>query len=336
MLPYEKRLLNRETLVKTEAESNVDFGKVPSDRSIEELLEYGIININKPKGPTSHEVSEFVKEIIKGKRAGQSGTLDPAVTGVLPIGLNKGTKVLQSLLNAGKEYVCLMHIHKPQTEERIKEVCAEFVGKIKQLPPIKSAVKRQWRWRTVYYIDVLEIKGQDVLFKVGCEAGTYIRKLCSDMGDVFGCGAHMAQLVRTKVGVFDSNNQVTIQKFKDLLYVYQNNPDLKKKAEIELKKFLFPMEKAIEHIPKIWVFDSVIPYLVNGSDLMMPGVSKFSSDIELDELVAVLSLKGELVLLGRAKMNSEQISKYDKGLVVRIERVLMPQGVYLKDGKSSN
>ena len=332
MLPYEKRLENRTTIVKDEGVPGIKYGKIPSDRTIEELLQYGIININKPKGPTSHEVSEHVKKILKCNKAGQSGTLDPAVTGVLPIGINKATRVLQSLLHAGKEYVCLMHIHKPQTDQEIHDILEKFTGKIRQLPPIKSAVKREWRFRTIYYIDLLEITndGQDILFRVGCEAGTYIRKLCSDIGDTLGCGAHMAQLLRTRVGQFTDDNMVTIHELKDLFELY-NDPEFKDRADKELRNILLPMEKAVEHIPHVYVFDSVIPFILNGCDVMLPGVSKFSSDIEPMELVAVMSLKGELVGLGHAELSSQQMIDNEKGVAVKFEKVLMAQDAYKKE-----
>lgn len=332
MLPYEKRLQNRKIIVKEPAEPGTKYGKKPEDRTIEELLQYGIININKPKGPTSHQVSEYVKKILHCNKAGQSGTLDPGVTGVLPIGINKATRCLQALLNAGKEYVCLMHVHKPITDEELNSAIDKFTGQIKQLPPIKSAVKRQWRFRTVYYIEILETKNdnQDILFRVGCEAGTYIRKLCSDMGDYLGCGAHMAQLVRSRVGQFTDENQVTLQELKDTFELTKDE-DVKDKAEKKLREIILPMEKAVEHIPHVYVFDSVIPFILNGCDVMLPGVCKFHDDIEPNELVAVMSLKGELIGLGHAELNSQKMLDNEKGVAVRFEKVLMAQDAYKKD-----
>lgn len=329
MLPYIKRLEKREILVKTEAESDSLYGKRPEDRTVEELLQSSIININKPKGPTSHQVSEFVKKILNVKKAGQSGTLDPAVTGVLPVGINKATKSLQALLNAGKEYVCLMHIHKPVDQKEIEEVCKEYTGTIKQLPPIKSAVKRRWRYRTIYYIDILEISEnkQDVLFRVGCQAGTYIRKLCDDMGKTLGCGAHMAQLLRTQVGTFKDDSMHTLQELENNYNLYKEGMI---EAEKNLKKILLPVEKAIEHLPKIWIFDTVIPYICNGADLALPGISKYHSDIEPDEMIAILSLKDELVAIGFSTVSSTYITENQKGIIVKTDKVFMPQDIYLK------
>ncbi|MEK6922103.1 MAG: RNA-guided pseudouridylation complex pseudouridine synthase subunit Cbf5, partial [Nanoarchaeota archaeon] len=172
LLPFEK--IKREIFIRKEAETSPKFGKKPEERTTKEHVTLGIVNIDKPAGPTSHQVSGYVKQILHLSKAGHSGTLDPNVTGVLPIALSEATKVIQALLPAGKEYICIMHLHGDYSEEQIRKTCASFIGKIKQLPPLKSAVKREWRYRKIYYLDVLEIDGRDVLFRVGCQAGTYI------------------------------------------------------------------------------------------------------------------------------------------------------------------
>ncbi len=175
-LPFEK--IERQVITKRESETDKRYGKRPEERTIKELLDYGIINLNKPDGPTSHQVSDYVQRILGIGKSGHSGTLDPRVIGVLPIALGKSTKIVQTLLTAGKEYTCLMHLHKELTESQIQQSVKELIGKIRQIPPRKSAVKREERTRTVYYLNIYEIEGKDILFKVGCEAGTYIRKLC--------------------------------------------------------------------------------------------------------------------------------------------------------------
>lgn len=324
LLPFEK--MQREVLVKKEAKTDSKFGCLPHQRSVEELIQCGVVNINKPKGPTSHQVSAYAQKIFKIKKAGHSGTLDPRVTGVLPLTLGRGTKIVQALLHAGKEYVCVMHIHKPVEEERLQEVIQKYIGKIKQLPPIKSAIKRQWRYRKIYYLDILEIVGQDVLFKVGCQAGTYIRKLCSDIGNDLGCGAHMAELVRTKAGPFMfTDNLVTLQDCEDALHYYHD-----KQSETFIRSIVQPIEVAVNHLPKVWVFDQVVDNLCHGSDLKVPGISKVESEIQVDEMVAVMTLKNELIALGDAKMISKDIITKEKGLVVKVNKVIMEPGVYPK------
>jgi len=199
-MPWEH--MKRTTLVRKESKSSSSYGCDPNNRPIEKLLDYGIINVDKPKGPTSHQVSAYVQQILNIKKSGHSGTLDPKVTGVLPVALSRATRVVQAILPAGKEYVVLMQLHKPVAEGKLMNTLKNFQGKIKQMPPLKSAIKRRLRERTIYYLDVLEIDGQDVLFKVGSQAGTYIRKLVHDIGQDLDVGAHMAELRRTKAGPF--------------------------------------------------------------------------------------------------------------------------------------
>ncbi|MBW2980595.1 RNA-guided pseudouridylation complex pseudouridine synthase subunit Cbf5 [Candidatus Woesearchaeota archaeon] len=321
-LPFEK--VKREVLVKKEAETDPKLGSEPDKRPINELIDYGVVNIDKPEGPTSHQISAFVQEILNINKSGHSGTLDPNVTGVLPVALGSGTRIVQSLLKAGKEYICIMHIHSDVKEEKLKKVIRQFVGKIKQLPPIKSAVKRVERIRQIYYIDIMEIDGKDVLFKVGCEAGTYIRKLCDDIGKKLGCGAHMASLRRTKAGPLDEATIVTLQDLKDAYWHWKNE-----KNEKYLRHCIQPMEAAVAHLPKVWILDNAVDSLCHGSDLKIPGISKLEN-VEKDQTVAVMTLKNELIAVGRAQMVYNKILEKDKGVAVRIDKVFMKPGAYKK------
>lgn len=319
-LPFEK--IKREVLIKKEAETSLDYGKKPEERSVEELISYGIININKQQGPTSHQVSDYVKKILNINKAGHGGTLDPNVTGVLPVALDRATRVVQALLKSGKEYVCLMHLHKNVEEKKIYETAKSFVGKIKQIPPIRSAVRRQEREREIYYLKILEIEGNDVLFKVGCEAGTYIRKICTEWGNKLGTGAHMQQLIRTRLGIFNDQNWFSLVDLKDAYINWKEN-----KSE-EIRKIILPFERAVEHLGKIWVFDSCVNNLSCGSDLYVNGISKLNSGVKKDDLVAVFSLKDELICLGKAIMNSEGMTNEKEGVSVRTNVVFMEREIY--------
>jgi len=324
LLPFEK--LKREVLVKKPAKADVKFGCAPEQRSLKELMTSSVININKPKGPTSHQVSAYLQKIFHINKAGHSGTLDPNVTGVLPIALGRGTKVIQTLLTAGKEYVCIMHLHKEIEENKIRECLEQFIGKIKQMPPIKSAVKRQWRFRKIYYIEVLEIDCQDVLFKVGCQAGTYIRKLCHDIGQELGIGAHMAELIRTKAGPFQfEKNLVTLQDCQDAIWYYEQEQN-----DTLLKSFLQPIEAAVQHLPKVWITDQTVDAICHGSNVNVPGIAKLESEIQVDEMVAIFTLKNELVALGDIKMTSKEIIQAEKGLAIKVNKVAMLPDIYPK------
>jgi len=322
-LPFEN--ITREILVKTDAVSDPKFGCDPFKRDIPKLLDTGIVCLNKPKGPTSHMVADYIKRIFHSEKTGHSGTLDPAVTGVLPVALGSATRVTQALLPAGKEYVCIMHVHDDVPEEKIRWAMNEFIGKITQLPPVKSAVVRKEREREIYYLDIMEIDGRDVLFRMGCEAGTYVRKVCHDVGELLSCGAHMAELIRTKAGPFSDKTWVTLQDLEDAYAFYKEDNN-----EKFLRHCVKPMEIAVNHLPKVWVHDSAIDSICHGASLNVPGIVKLHSKIQKNDLIAVMSLKEELVALGNAFINSGQIFSEQKGLCVRINKVFMPPGVYPK------
>jgi len=324
-LPFEK--IKRIVLVRANTKTSSAFGCDPYKRPIEEHLNFGIVNVDKPSGPTSHQVSSFVKSILHVEKAGHSGTLDPKVTGILAVAVGDGTRISESLLTAGKEYVCLMHVHQEFDEKKLREIVdKKFIGKIRQLPPVKSAVKREWRNRKVYYIEILEIKGQDVLFRVGCQAGTYIRKLCTDMGDAFGTGAHMAELRRTKAGPFNETTHLcTLQDLTDAYFYYVENKD-----ESKIREFVRPIEEAVAHLPKVWIHDMTVNTLCNGASLKVPGIAKVESEIQVDEYVAIMTLKNELVAIGLSKMVSKDMVSEPKGIAVESSQVFMKPGIYPK------
>jgi len=322
LLPFEK--IKREILVKKEAKTSPELGCVPSERKTEEIISYGIVNINKPQGPTSHQVSDYVQKILNIKKSGHSGTLDPHVHGVLPVALGRATKVVQGLLKSGKEYVGIMHLHKDVGETKLSEaIKRNFTGKIKQIPPLKSSVKRQERTREIYYFDILEKNEKDALFIVGCQAGTYIRKLIHDLGQKLRIGAHMQELRRTKAGPFDESSLFTLQDLADAFYFYK-----KENNDKFLRKIIQPVENAVEHLPKIWVFDTTVDTLCHGAGLNIPGISKLDSGINENDTVAIMTLKDELIALGSAKLKSNDIMALERGLAVKTEKVFMEPGTY--------
>jgi H/ACA ribonucleoprotein complex subunit 4 len=252
------------------------------------------------------------------------------VTGVLPVTLEESTKTVQALLHSGKEYVCVMKLHGDVSEKRVNEVLKEFEDTIYQRPPLRASVKRQLRTRTIYYIGFLEKEGRVVLFKVGCEGGTYIRKLCYDVGEVLGCGAHMQELRRTRAGPFvEGGNIATLHDVAYWFMEWQQQKD-----ETILKKFIQPMEKALGLVPKIHIRDSAVDAICHGANLTAPGVLSLESEISNGALVAVFTLKGEAVALAKALTSTEEILSMEHGVVAKTERVLMPRGTYPKVWKS--
>jgi H/ACA ribonucleoprotein complex subunit 4 len=260
--------------------------------------------------------------MLELEKAGHGGTLDPAVTGVLPVALGDAARALQVLLVAGKEYVALMRLHKQVDEKKIRDVCESFVGEISQMPPLRSAVKRVRRTREVYYLEILEIQGREVLFRVGCEAGTYIRTLCVDMGKKLGCGAQLMELRRTRVGNITEDSAVSLQDVKDAFMFWKEDGE-----EEGLRKTILPMERLLEIVPKIIIRDSAVDALCHGANLAIPGVVELD-EMTAGEIAAVLSLKGEGVALVKMEIPSLQVIEKDTGICASLERVLMNKGTY--------
>ena len=323
--------IKTELLTKAEDTTNPKYGCTPSERPPNQYIKFGTINLDKPAGPTSHEVAAWVKKILKIETIGHGGTLDPNVTGVLPVTLEEATKMVQALLYSGKEYVCVLKLHDDVDEASIKHVLSQFEDEIYQRPPLRSSVKRQLRTRRIYYIDYLEHEGRNVLFKVGCEGGTYIRKLCFDIGEILGVGGHMQELRRTRAGPFLENSAKCVT-LHDVAYWFGEYET--KKDQTYLCKFIEPMETALMQLPKIIVRDSAVDALCHGASLTAPGVLKVDSGITKGKMTAIFTLKGEAVALAKAVASAQEILELRHGTVAELARVLMPRGTYPKIWKS--
>ncbi len=315
-------------LVKSESETNENYGKRPNERTIQELIESSVVVVDKHSGPTSHQITKWVSKIFGADKAGHAGTLDPAVTGVLPVALGDATKAMPVLMGMKKEYVGVMRLHKAVDETIVRKTFISFVGKIKQIPPVRSAVARRPRERKIYFFDIIEFgnDGRDVLFHVGCEAGTYIRKLCHDVGQSLGIGAHMTELRRTKAGPFTEEQSHSLLEIKDAYEFWKENGD-----ETMLRKILIPTEYAILHVKKVFIKDSAVDAVCHGSPLFAAGIANIEKGIVRGETIAIYTLKDELVALGIAKKTSEEMFKAKRGVVVRTDRVFMKKGTYLKE-----
>ena len=320
----------KKRLIRTKQMTTSKFGINPYERSIKDLLKSGVILLDKPSGPTSHQVAAWVKDILGLEKAGHGGTLDPKVTGLLPITLGRATNAVKTLLLGGKEYVGIMKLHADIPKKDIEEILIEFTGKIYQLPPVRSAVKRELRIREIYYLEPLEIEKRSVLFKVGCEAGTYIRTLCHDIGDALGCGAHMQELRRTKIASFSEEEAVNLHDLKDAFVFFTEDGE-----EEELRKIILPYERLLDHIPKIMVKDSAVDALCHGANLAIPGIVELDPDITKNQEVAFITRKDEGIALGISHLTSQEILDKTQGIAAKIERVLMEPGTYPKMWRSS-
>jgi H/ACA ribonucleoprotein complex subunit 4 len=310
-------------IIKASASTDERYGKRPEDRSTEELLSCSFINLDKPAGPTSHQVTLWVKQILSVGRTGHSGTLDPNVSGVLPIGVNRATKLLGYLLAGDKEYVALMRLHSDADEERMRSVVSDFIGTIDQKVPLRSAVKKQMRKRNVHELEILEIEGRDMLFRARVDSGTYIRTLCVDIGRALGTGANMVSLRRTRSSVFHEKDSVILQ---DVLDAYTGW----KEGDEDLRGILLPVERGLFGFPRIVVRDSSIGALCHGADLALPGILQIDERVAKGAVASVFSLKGELVAMGRALMGAEEMFEKESGIALDVKTVVMERSTYPK------
>ena len=309
-------------LVKSKRASSTGQGKKPEDRSLGELLQDGVVVIDKPSGPTSHQVTSWAADVLGVSKAAHGGTLDPRVTGVLPVGLGNAVRAMDALHYGTKAYVGVMRMHGNVDPKRLKEVFSEFTGEIFQTPPMRSAVKREMRTRRVEALRLLEVSGRDVLFDVECEAGTYIRSLCVDMGDALASGAHLQDLRRTRAGALTEAEAVSLHDLKDAFEEHKTGNDQ------PLRSMLKPKEVLLAQIPKVEIKDSAVDAICHGASLAIPGVVAIDEHIGKGDPVAVMTMSGEGVGLGTAMMDAQEVLKRSDGFAVEVSRVLMQRGTY--------
>jgi len=264
----------------------VDVEKIKKNKSVEELLEFGILNIDKPSGPTSFDTSEKVMKLLGLRKTSHFGTLDPKVTGVLPIALNRACKLTGFFLGEDKEYIGTMQVHEIVDLEKMKKAIVEnFTGKIIQLPPVKSRVKRQHREREVKKFEILEVSGKDILFQVECQGGTYIRKLVHDLGEDLKVGAHMTELRRVRAGIFKEAEIHTLYEFKAAVEAYKKGDDNL------LRKMLIPGEIVSELFPVVKIKEESADRILHGQPIydenLLSGTSK--SSFEKEDKISVFS-----------------------------------------------
>ncbi len=261
----------------------MNIEKLKQNKSTEELLEFGIINIDKCSGPTSFNVSEFVKKKLGIRKTSHFGTLDPKVTGVLPVALNRACKLTGFFLGEDKEYVGVMRIHEDVEMKKIQKIINEkFLGKILQTPPVKSRVKRQEREREIKSFDLIEQEGKDILFRAEVQGGTYIRKLLDDLGTEMGIGAHMLELRRVRAGIFTEDTIVNLYDFEKAVDEYKNGNDKL------LRAMIIPGEIVSEVYPILKVEEKEIKRLWTGKPIFKDDVIG-KTDFKKDEVVSVFA-----------------------------------------------
>jgi len=320
-----------ENLVEIDQDITDDaYGTYYDKRTIDQLLNYGIILLDKPPGPTSHETVAWTKRILKLPKIGHSGTLDPQVSGVLPLGLGEATKALGVLLYGPKEYHALGRVHSLPSKEKLDETIDLFRGEIFQKPPQRSAVVRQTRTRTIYEFEVLEQKERLLLTRILCESGTYIRKLYYDLGEILGPGATMIELRRTRVDQFrETDGLVTLHELANAFAFWEEEKD-----DSKLMKMIKPVEYAFSELKSVVIRDSAVDAMCHGAQLAIPGILQISPNLKKGEIVAIYTQKGEAVALAESTMSEEEIHDATKGYAFETKRIIMAPNTYPKKWRS--
>jgi len=313
--------------VRTAHYTPIAAGCSPLRRDISTHIKYGVINLDKPANPSSHEVVAWVRRILRVEKTGHSGTLDPKVTGCLIVCADRATRLVKSQQSAGKEYVCVVRFHAPPASQAaVEEALQTLTGALFQRPPLISAVKRQLRVRTIHGARLLEYDAERGLavFWVGCEAGTYIRTLCVHLGMLLRVGAHMQELRRVRSGALsEADDMVTLHDVLDAQWLYDTTRD-----ESYLRRVVRPLETLLVGHKRIVLKDSAVNAVCYGAKLTLPGVLRFEDGIELGEDVVLMTTKGEAVAIGVAQMTTVDLASCDHGVATTIKRVIMERDTY--------
>ncbi|PAA73461.1 hypothetical protein BOX15_Mlig011386g1 [Macrostomum lignano] len=313
--------------VRTNHYTPLPFGCCPLKRPIKDYVSSGVINLDKPSNPSSHEVVSWVKQILKVDKTGHSGTLDPKVTGCLIVCIGRATRLVKSQQSAGKEYVAIFKLHSlVKDEKRLLAAVETLTGALFQRPPLISSVKRQLRIRTVYKSKLLEYnanRGIGILW-LDCEAGTYVRTLCVHLGLLLGVGGQMIELRRVRSGLHkEKDNLVTMHDVLDAQWMYENHKD-----ESYLRRSIRPLECLLTGHKRVFVKDSAVNAVCYGARILLPGVLRYEDGISVGEEIVVCTTKGEAICIAIAQMTTAVMASCDHGMVAKSKRVIMERDTY--------
>jgi len=313
--------------VRTHHYTPLPNGCSPLQRPINDHIRAGVINLDKPPNPSSHEVVAWIKRILDVEKTGHAGTLDPKVTGCLIVCTGRATRLVKSQQSAGKQYVCIFSLHSSVEDKKdIIQALEKLKGSLFQRPPLLSAVKRQLRVRAVYESKLLEYdttKNMGI-FWVKCEAGTYIRTMCVHLGLLLGVGGVMEELRRVKSGeLSEKDGLVTLHDILDAKWLYDKQQD-----ESYLRRVIHPLEILLVTHKRIVMKDSSVNAICYGAKIMLPGVLRFEDGIELNEQIVIITSKGEAIATAIALMTTSTMASCDHGIVAKLKRVIMERDTY--------
>ncbi|MEJ6562670.1 MAG: RNA-guided pseudouridylation complex pseudouridine synthase subunit Cbf5 [Euryarchaeota archaeon] len=313
----------------TSAMTNEDVGKMPDSRTVEERLEGGFILLDKGAGPTSHQIAAWVRDLFGLERMGHGGTLDPFATGVLPLMAGKSMKLTKKILNHKKSYICVFRFAEEVDDATLAKVMKQLTGRVYNVPPEVSAVKVQVRTRKIFAFDKMERAGNDMIARVHCEAGTYIRTMARDLGLLLNMKVTLKELRRDSSGIFTLDDCVTLPELADAIWLWKecDKPDA-------LLRIIHPLEKLMLDLPAATVKDSAAAALAHGAPLLRPGLVDIAAGVKSGKEVYIQTLKGEAVGVVCLTTDTDDIAAMSEGEIARPSMVLLDGDVYPRRWKS--
>ena len=317
-------------ILESDPKTSAAHGCNPQDRGIEQLLEAGMIIIDKPAGPNSHQVSAWARDILGLEKLGHGGTLDPFATGVLVLLTGRSMRLTKKVLNHDKTYVGVLRATRDFDADALVRAITQLSGQVYNVPPEISAVKIQVRSRRME-THLLDVDSRDAAIQVMCEAGTYIRTLARDLGLLLGHPVELKELRRTKSGRFTEPQSITLQNLKDAHWLWKE-----KGEEMAMRRILSPIESLVSELPQIVVKDGAASAIAHGAPLMRPGIVSIADDLQRGDTVRLMTMKGELVALASMLTRSESVVEMKEGEVARPDSVFLPPEAYPRAWKKGN
>ena len=302
---------------------NSTHGINPEEMTIEQKLSSGFILLDKPPGPTSHQIASWVRDLLGLDRLGHGGTLDPFATGVLPLMAGKSMKLTKGILKTDKSYIAVLKFSQAPSTQELETVMTNLTGRIYNVPPEISAVKVQVRTRRIFKFELIEHNDREAVARIACEAGTYIRTIARDMGLMLGYGVELKELRRENSGRFSLADCVTLQQIADAVWLWKecDNPNA-------LSKIIHPTEKLLLDKPYIIVKDSAASALCHGAPLLRPGLVEIDETLSSGLEVAAFTTKNEIVGIVKMSKDYSEISASESGEIGKPVMILMEQERY--------
>ena len=315
-------------ILEKDAKTSPEHGTIPSERTIEQLLESCFILLDKSPGPSSHQVSAWARDMMGLEKLGHGGTLDPFASGLLPLLSGKAMRLTGKILTHDKSYLALFKFGKELERNEIEEKMEMLKGKVYNVPPEISAVRVQVRTRKISKFDILDFDGNSLLTHIECEAGTYVRTMARDLGLLLDTPVELKELRRPTSGEFSLSQSITMQQLADAYWLWQE-----KGEEDAMLRILHPIEDMLSDLPRVVVKDGAAAALSHGAPLLRPGVVSIDDDLNVGSEVLLVTMKGEAVAIAKMSQNSKVIPDMNQGEVAKPNCVLMKEDTYPRSWK---